>query len=143
MIAAAIAKHLEGLGLVEFDADGVTGDAFIATMPSAPDEAVAITPTGGNPQPTRAAVDLPVVQVRVRSARFDPRPGYERARDIYGALTCLDNVTLDDGGDDEVRVIGCTAIQSDPAPLGADENDRQEWVVNYALRTVAPTLHRT
>lgn len=143
MLVAALAKHLDAAGVLDFDPDGITGDTFIATMPSSPDEAVAITPSGGNPQPSRLPFDEPTVQVRVRSMRFDPRPGYLRARAIYDELACLDLVLLDPGGDDEVFLHSCTPIQSDPAPIGVDENDRSEWVVNFACSTTAPSTHRT
>lgn len=143
MLAAALAKYLATAGVLTFDPDGVTGDTFIATMPDLPHEAVAITPSGGNPQPTLLAFDEPTVQVRVRSSRFDPRPGYERARAIYEALAGLDLILLDAGGADEVFLHSCTPIQSDPAPIGVDDNDRPEWVVNFACVTSAPSAHRT
>ena len=142
MLATALARHLETLGLVDFDETGVAGNAFLVTMPSSPDEAVAITPYGGREQPTRAPTDIPNIQIRVRSTRFDPRPGYERARNIYAALACLDGVTLDEAGADEVFVIGVTPTQSDVFPIGRDENDRDEWVFNLSIRTHAPTAHR-
>ena len=84
----------------------------------------------------------PVVQVLVRGGKRTPMGGYERARAIYDALHCLDGVLLDDGGDDEVFVIGCTAQQSDPIPLGPDALERPEWSLNFQLTTHSPTTHR-
>lgn len=142
MLAAAVARHLADLNLVTFDETGVTGDCFVATMPPTPDEAVALMPSAGLPQLSKAPTDLPGLQALVRGPEFDPRPGYARARDIYDALTCLDHVTLDLGGDHEVFVIGCTAMQSEPVPIGRDANQRHEWSLNFSFRTHAPTTHR-
>ena len=77
----------------------------------------------------------------VRSQR-GAEGGYALARSIYDALHCLDGVTLDGGGPDEVHVIGCTAQQSDPIPLGPDALERPEWSLNFQLRTHSPTPHR-
>jgi hypothetical protein len=142
MLTAAVAKHLASLDLLTFDAEGVTGDTFIDTMPSAPDVAVAISGTGGQPTNSHDGYDMPVLQVRVRGEKHDPRPPYLRARAIYGALVGLHAVTLDDDGDDEVRVIRTVALQSDPAPIGVDDNDRHEFVINFAFTVRALTEHR-
>jgi hypothetical protein len=142
MLTAAVAKYLAGLDLLAFDAEGVTGNTFIDTMPSAPDTAVAIFGTGGQPTNSHDGYDQPVVQVRTRGAKHDPRPPYLRARAIYEALVGLHSITLDDGGDDEVRVIRTVALQSDPAPIGADDNDRHEFVINFAFYIRALTAHR-
>lgn len=143
MLAAALAKHLDGLGIVTFDPTGRAGDCFVATMPAGPDEAVAVMPQPGLPQLTRSPHDLPGVQFLVRGPAHDPRPPYARARAIYEALTCLDLVTLDEGGVDEVYLVSLTAAQSEPVPIGQDDNHRHEWSVNFLARTYAPTAHRT
>jgi hypothetical protein len=142
MLAAAVAKDLDAAGLLSFDEDGVTGDAFVATMPASPDAAVALMPSGGQPTNSHDGYDEPSLQIIVRSAAHDPRPGYARARAIYSHLVGLHGVTLDEGGDDEVRVIRTVASQSDPFPLGADENGRHEWTLNFVFRVRALTSHR-
>lgn len=142
MIEVALARYLHGLSIVTFDETGATGDCFVATMPSTPDVAVMVTPTGGLPQLSRQPTDLPTVQFLVRGPRHDPRPPLARARRIIGALTCLDLVWLDQGGTAETFVNSCTAMQSDPISLGQDDNQRHEWAVNFALRTHSPTAHR-
>jgi hypothetical protein len=142
MLTAAVAKYLDTLGLVTFDAEGVTGDTFVDSMPSSPDEAVSISATGGQPTNSHDGYDMPVIQVRVRGAKHDPRPPYLRARAIYEGLVGLHAVTLDEGGPDEVRVIRTIALQSDPAPIGVDDNDRHEFVTNFAFTVRALTEHR-
>lgn len=143
MLARAIAKHLATVvdGLT-FDADDGGGSLFVNWMPSEPDVCVAVMPSGGLAQPTKAPTDLPTVQVLVRGDAADPDQGYPMARSIYAALTCLDGTVLDENGDDEVLVIGCTAVQSDPIPLGRDDNDRPEWSLNFQARTREPTTFR-
>lgn len=143
MIAVAVAKHIDAnvTGVTRSTTAGA-GNLFLGRMPDQPDEAVAVMPQPGRPQYDRSPTDLPNVQVIVRGAKRTPMSGYERARAIYDALNCLDGVTLDPGGDDEVFLIGCTAQQSDPIPLGPDALERPEWSINFALTTHQPTTHR-
>lgn len=143
MLVIAVARHLDGLGLVDYRPDVEGGDAFIATWPSEPDECVVLFPTGGVQQGSAIPYDEPTFQIGTRGQRFDPRPSYERLRSIYGALTGLDGVTLDDGGEDEIRVSGITGLQSDPISLGVDSNQRHRWTLNFHAVTTAPTAHRT
>jgi hypothetical protein len=143
MLAIATAVHLHGLGLVDFHRDGTEGgDCFLTPFPSTPDAAVRVHSTGGYPQLSTLPEDLPTIQIVTRGPRFDPRASYERARAIYSALTCLDGVTLDEGGPDEVHVITCTAATTDPIPLGEDDNQRPRWSLNFDFRTHHPTTHR-
>lgn len=144
MLAAAIAKHLaaEVDGLT-FDASGAGGNVFVSSMPSTPDVAVAIMPTGGQPNLTRDPHDRPTIQVLVRGPRFDSRPAWQLASAIYSQLACLRYVTLDDGGPDEIYLVGCTALQSAPVGIGQDPNQRHEYSLNFVCDTVAPTDHRS
>lgn len=142
MLAVAVAKYLHATGVVVFDETGTTGDAFIGKLPSTPDDAVALTPSGGLPTNSHHGYDEPTLQIRARSGAYDPRPAYLRLRQIYDALVGLHAVTLDFGGDDEVYVVRTVALQSDPAPIGPDENDRPEYVLNFAFRIRSLTTHR-
>lgn len=142
MLARAIAKYLTTLGIVDYRDATTGGDCFLAHMPSDPDVATMVMPYGGVEQRTRSSVDLPVVQLIVRGERHDPLGGLELALRAYAALACLDGVTLDEGGEDEVQVIGCTPAQSGPIPLGLDDNQRHEWSLNFDLRISNPTTHR-
>jgi hypothetical protein len=142
VLAVACARYADSLGIVDFDETGPTGDCFIANMPPEPHQAVMFMPTGGAPQLTRRATDLATVQALIRGGKHDPRPAIERWQALYDAFTCLDRVTLDPGGEHEVLVIGCTAAQSGPVPLGQDENGRHEFSLNLGFRIHAPTTHR-
>lgn len=144
MIAAAIAKYLDAqVAGLTYTTTATTGNVFLAHMPAGPDIAVAVMPSGGGREASTSPHDSPSVQIIVRGERHAWRASYGLARDIYDALACLDNVTLDDGGTDEVWVVGTTARQSDPVPMGADDNDRPEWSSNWDLLVHAPTTHRT
>lgn len=143
MIDTAIAKHLTTLELVTYDPDGADGDCFVGFMPSTPDAAVMIKLTGGLPQPSKEPDDRPTVQILVRGTRQDRQGALDWAVAILGALNCLDGVTLDEGGADEVYVVGLTAAQSAPIDIGKDDNDRHELSLNFDAYTHAPTLNRT
>ena len=137
MLAAAIARYLAAQGLVTFDESGLSGDTFIAVMPSAPDSCVAIFPTGGFGADGKLGYDSPTIQIRVRGTQ-DPRPAYQRAEAIYGALHGLHDVTLPGGP----YVVGCWGIQSGPVHMGRDQNGRHEYSLNFRLEIRAVTAHR-
>jgi len=143
MLAAALAAHLAAtvFGLT-FNPAGPGGNVFVAHMPPAPDVAVAVMPAGGDWQPDRTGHDIPAIQIIVRGAPHDPHGSFEAARAIYSELTGLGPAVLDPGGPDEVFLIGATAVQSAPVPLGPDGNDRPEWSLNFRCHIHAPTVHR-
>lgn len=145
MFARAIAKHLSGrtLGGVDllFVANDAGGNVFVAHMPDQPDTAVAVMPDGGRAQLTKVAYDLPSVQLIVRSA--DPATAHDVAVAVMEALNCLDGVTLDDGGADEVSLVGLTAAQSHPIPMGLDPARRHEFSVPFDGTVSAPTTNRS
>jgi hypothetical protein len=143
VIAAAVAKYLaaEVTGLT-YASTSTGGNVYVQYMPAGPDIAVAVMSTGGNAEPSRLPFDSPNVQVLVRGERHAQRAAYDMAREVYDTLAALSLVTLDDGGTDEVFVIGATPAQSDPISLGPDTNDRPEWSLNVGLQVSAPTTHR-
>jgi dienelactone hydrolase len=132
-----LARHLEGLGLLEYDPDGIGGDTFIETMPSRPDSAVVLTIYGGPESDSRLGYDEPSVQVRVRGGT-DPRTSRQRCEAIRDELHGLGPVTLPDG----TELLSCIAIQSAPAYLAADESGRHEHVVNFRTEVRSVTSHR-
>lgn len=138
LLGEAIARYLETYGLVSFDPTGNGGDTFLDRMPAQPDEAVAITVYGGERPETRYGYDSPSLQLRVRSVRYDPRPGRLRAERIYSQLQDLHGLVLPGG----TWLLRCSAVQSAPTPIGADENDRQEYTLNFDLHTRNVTAHR-
>lgn len=145
MIEAAIAKYLDANvdGLTYSDG-GSGGNVHVDEMPTTPDIAVSVRHYGADAQLTTTATDYPTVQVMVRGARHQRRAAYAMARSIYSALHCLDNVTLDDGGEDELWLIGSTALQSGPVPLPPTTGeDRPRYALNLRCRVAAPTAHRS
>lgn len=132
-----LARHLEALGLLEYDPDGITGDTFIGTMPSRPDAAVALTIYGGPESDSKLGWDEPSVQVRVRGGP-DPRVSFNRCAAIRSELHGLGPVTLPDGTFLQL----CIANQSAPGPIGADDNGRHEHVCNFRAEVRSVTAHR-
>lgn len=134
-IAHAVALLLDGLGLVDYDETGTAGDAFLGTMPEAPEQAVALTPYDAGPQDPANAYDVARVQLRVRGTT-DPRVSHDRAYALYDALNGLADTALPDG----TNVIICAARM--PGPLGPDAARRHEHVVNAEIEYEAATAHR-
>lgn len=146
MLPIAIARYLNAtVPDVDYDETGVTGNTFIAVMPSAPDLAVSITPSGGIPWEGHGSLptDEPTIQIRVRSERFDPRPGLQLAEQIYRQMVGLHGQAIDAGGDAEHYIHRCLAMQTGPTSIGRDENDRPEFTLNFALRVRALSVHRS
>lgn len=143
MIEASFARHLAAnvAGLRFSDTDA-TGNTFIGYMPSAPDPAVMLMVTGGQPQLSRLPYDLPQLQVINRAGRFGSRDGDAMAHAIYDALTCLDLTTVAEGTPDELYIVGCTPVQSAPTALGVDDNQRPEWSQNFNLHVPSITTNR-
>jgi len=145
MLSKAIAKHAPTVvDELTFNETTSGGNVFLEWMPDTPDTAVAVMTQPGLPQLSKRPVDLPGVQFLVRGEReADPADSHALATELYAAFNCLDGVALDEGGNDEVWVAGCTALQSGPTYLGRDSNDRPEWSLNLTLRVHAPTTHRS
>lgn len=137
MLAGEVARYLAGRGLVSFDETAADGDCFIGVLPSAPDEVVALIPTGGLAADVKLGYDTPTLQVLVRGTS-DPRPAANRAQAIYSALHGLHGVSLPGG----TYVVGCWGIQSAPTHIGRDENGRHELSLNVRLEVRSRTVHR-
>lgn len=133
-----LARHLQDKTLVEYDPVGTSGDCFIESMPSAPDEAVALTiyDDGGEPD-SKLGYDEPHVQVRVRGTA-DPRVSRRRCADIRSELHGLGPLTFPDG----TELILSVALQNAPAALGVDETGRHEHVANFRMEIRNVTVHR-
>lgn len=145
MFAAAIAHHLDSLGLVDYRPSAEGGDCFVEQLPSDPDSIVAVFGSGGAAQPTRLAYDLPTFQIRTRGPRFDPLASASRQAAIYDALVCLDGAVLAAGTPHEIYVVGISPIQAardNPVPLGLDTGQRPEHSLNYQATTRSVTTHR-
>lgn len=132
MLTADIAEYLDSLGIVTYDASGVTGNVFMDTLPPTPDLAVGVYTSGGRRPAVRNAVDYPNVQLIVRGTR-DPRGAHELARDIFDAFMPargFDRTELVAGG---AVVLSARAVQSEPVHIGVDENGRHRYSVNIEL----------
>lgn len=140
MIAVAFAKYLESKGLVKFDEFGINATCFIGRMPLIPDDVVELTEVTGEKPMAKDGYDFPSLQVRTRAADF--REGETWAGRIYSELQSLHGVTLDEGGDDEVRLLDCLAVQAPPFYLGPDKNRRHEWTQNFELKVRNQTHNR-
>ncbi|MET9954210.1 minor capsid protein [Streptomyces sp. NPDC006339] len=133
-----LARYLEERGLVTYDESGVTGDCFIETMPSGPDEAVALSIYDDRTESdSLLPYDEPRVQVRVRGTT-DPRVSRRRCAAIRSHLHGLGPVVLPDG----TNLILSVAIQAAPGSLGVDASGRHEHVVNFRMEIRQPTMHR-
>ena len=143
MITRALAKYLDAAGLVSYEPAGL-GDCFLEHLPDTPDAAVMLLSTGGNPlgAATTYGWDEPTVQVMVRGVAEDPETPQAAAQALYDALQGLRYVTLDAGGDDEVRLCSCSSLQTAPFNLGRDEKGRYRFTLNFALHVRALTEHR-
>lgn len=144
MISRALAKHLHSAGLVVYDPAGAGGNCFLEHLPDAPDAAVMVLSTGGNPTPAAATwgYDEPTVQLMVRGLPNDPITPQAHAQALYKALQGLRYVVLDEGGEDETRLIVTESPQSAPYNLGQDEKSRYRFVLNFALHIRALTAYR-
>lgn len=131
-----VLRHLDDAGLVDYDPDGIAGNAFSDRMPPEPNEAVALTPYGGPEPDSKLPYDAPNLQVRTR-ADADPRVARARAWAIYNALNGLARTALPDG----TWLVLCTANQT-PQTMGQDTLGRPEYVVNFALELHAPSANR-
>lgn len=128
-----LARYLDGLGLLDYDQTGTTGDTFIETMPPAPDQTVSLTLYDGAPPEARDDADTPRLQIRVRGTP-DPRVSRARAEALYRALHGLAGIELPGG-----MWLTLAAARGTPAPMGLDSNGRHEHVVNVALDVSDPT----
>lgn len=131
-VTDGIARYLDTLGLLDYDPTGTTGDAFVATMPPAPDQAVSLTLYDAGTTDARDDAEVARLQIRVRGGP-DPRVSEQRCRAIRDALHGLAGVELPDG----TWLVLATAPL--PSPMGADANGRHEHVTNAALDIAAPT----
>ena len=112
-------------------------DLYMTSLPSSPDIAAAIRPTGGPEADVKLKYDSPTVQVTTRSDG-DPRNGYELAKDIYDVLHGFAGVLIAGG----YHVVSCYGIQSEPADIGRDENNRVRYSQNYQFEIERTSKHR-
>ena len=133
---AALADQL---GLGTYHADGEAGGTiFLAALPSAPDEALAIARYGGTEADSRLPYDEPSLQFLVRGRRADVRTAEANAQAVYDALHGLGMRTLPGGMWLQLAV----GTQGGPIYIGPDSNGRPEYTVNIRAEVRRPTPHR-
>lgn len=144
MIHRAVAKYLAAADAdLTYTAGAATGNVFAGRWPALETKSLAVIGTGGLPEMSRSPLNHPTLQVLTRGGPDDQDEAETLAYWVIDQLTCLDGIWLDQDGDDEVWLIGCTAIQSDPIPLGLDPDTRcYEHSSNFQLHTHNPTTHR-
>lgn len=100
----------------------------IMAMPPAGDLAVCVTTYGGGPEPDSTnGWEYPRLQVRVRAT--NPLDALDLDRAAYNALQAAQGPLPDSGW----VLQDAYALQSEPTPLGPDDNGRHEYVRNYQL----------
>jgi hypothetical protein len=118
-----IASYLASEGI------GVVGtDLFKGQIPDSPDNCVAIFEYAGQrPETTHdnATFEHPGLQVRVRNLNY--ANGRQKIHDVFEVLHGLCNTNLS-----STFYLSIFAIQS-PESIGRDENDRVEFVQNFAV----------
>lgn len=127
MLEKEIAIYLDNLEILEFDETGLTGNTFINTLPSQPDELIGIYLKGGTEPDIWNNYRSPGVQFIVRGTE-DPRWANQKAEEIYEALNGLSSIQLG-----VFYLVGCFGEQSSAIHIGQDGNGRHEFSINFQL----------
>lgn len=143
MLAFAVAHHIAtNVAALTFTPTATGGNVFVDWMPDQPDMAVAVMSQPGRPQRSKLPHDLPGIQLLVRGTKDTLRTTVELADDLYSLFAGMGRQVLAADTADEVIVVGCTAAQSSPVPLGRDDKGRPEYSLNLEFHIHNPTLHR-
>lgn len=139
----ALARWLTQQELAHWDEHGAGGDVFFGKPPGAPDRALIITATGGTPDIASGTLpyDRPTAQILVRSERGHYADGQRRAWEIYDALNGRHRITIDEGGPDELYLVGMT-VPIPPFHLQTDREGRHLWTLNIQAMVKRPTSLR-
>jgi hypothetical protein len=127
MLVKAMAQYLHDLGIVNYQPSLVTGNTFIMEVPPGPDLAITLTPSGGSEPDHQLGYDRDSFQIRTRGPRGSGEATYQKALDISNAISGLKHVTLPGG----IYLLYCYAVQSTPASIGRDQNQRPEFTQNF------------
>lgn len=106
--------------------DGTTGwRALQGYVPPDPDQVIVLTQWSGQAAQTRAGLDHPGLQVRVRGPKQDYKAAEAKAMELHALLHARTDVELGP----EIRW-----LTSDHSPMlmGFDENRRPEFVENFS-----------
>lgn len=136
MIAHAAASHADTLAAWTWAPTATTGNVFTEYEPPTPDVALTISGRPGVASSDRPA-DRPGLQLIVRGAPYDHDGGHALAAALLDHFT-VDQETWGTGTDHAQYVEGCTPSQSEPIPLGRDDNQRPRWSLNFLLSIPKP-----
>ena len=128
MLVSEMAEYLQSKNLGIFDEVGNTGDIFIYTMPSSPDNIIALYSRGGTQADSKLGYDPLSVQIMVRGVYAIPT--HDRAQNIYNTLQGFHNNTFINNG---TWIVSCIADQSGPNFISKDENKRFEFSLNFTV----------
>jgi hypothetical protein len=132
VLEAEIAQYLENQTIGNYDETGVSSEPwsiFIASLPSSPDECIAMYPKPGSDSDPKLGYDNVGLQFIIRGTK-DPRPALQKGRDIYNALQGFHMKSFISGG---AFVLHCIGVQSGPYHIGRDDNSRHEYTLNFDL----------
>lgn len=140
MAIIGLVQYLDEQGVVTMS--GPDRDVDFGAMPDGagvPDEMIVFTPYGGPMSDPKLGYDTPTFQVRARGpSTGDAITPRSRCKAIYNALHGLTNVELPDG----TWVVSVFGLQSEPAWLERDANQRVHYVQNYQMEIRSITEHR-
>ncbi len=131
-----IMEYLDAQGTIAYDPTGISGNAFLDTLPESSETVVMFRHGGGFPGDRGLGYDRPSFQVLARGTQ-DPRTALTLLEAIYDALQDL-RTELPDG----TMLHLCKAVQTAPAHLGTDGNGRHEYSQNYETHIRNLTTHR-
>lgn len=122
--AYSVARYLESNGFGVFGAT-MGWAVAVASEPEAPDTAITVYDTGGEPTDTDQVDRRPTFQVRVRGPNYDE--AYTKLDDIAYFLANARPGVLDG------TRYAAFVITSDIASLGKDDNNRHQLTVNFRV----------
>lgn len=131
LLTRQIAIYLSNRGIGRFEEGGTGGNIFINAMPAQPNEAIAIFATGGPTIDPRNEYANRAIQVLIRTAANDPRPGETMAQSVIDALKGFNTGYLAAGGN---YIVDIEASQDGPNNIGQDENGRYEFSQNFIVQ---------
>lgn len=131
MIAYAAASHAATLDAWTWAPATAAGNVHVEWEPPAPDVCLTVSGRPGISTSDRPA-DRPGLQLIVRADPYDHDGGHALAAALLDHFT-VDQATFGAGTDHAQYVEGCTPSQSEPIPLGRDDNHRPRWSLNFLL----------
>lgn len=128
MLITEIAEYLQFMNLGVYDPIGNNGDIFIYTMPSSPDNIIALYERGGGLADGKLGYDPRSVEIIVRGRQAIPT--HDKAQYIYNTLHGFHNKTFIEDG---IWVVNCLGDQAGPNYISKDENKRFEFSLNFTI----------